>query len=360
MPHIEEFCPVVAALFETSCPLGLNNEEHPPEVPKPKSIRSEYDDRLLFCPSELLDELSHTDVNNISENDDEGQEDTIEHIALSVYEIFVSGKGVRCEQHELALGGIRKVSYNIHDAISDHSDNVEIRDALSTLAQVGGVVVQVTSVAFYASSLVLCPGPTIAYTSLKLLRHYNMLDNYCTGEQNNILLGYNICDLVEESLYAFSLNSIGHKVSFLISNAGNYQTLLKITYGITSKAFFSRTAIRGDGVTTPEITPYIAQELSGELVKYILESAPLPKIAVVFAYKVVGKGSKHVTEALMTGSGFETTKPLTKATSSAICKTLLDFKNDPLQSQLYGYCLLTVNSAINAVKNNNSSSIIKV
>lgn len=242
---------------------------------------------------------------------------------------------------------------------SDFYDNIDSTPeciiGMEVLSVVGDITLKAVGFFYYGLTIYSCPYASALYIAQKILKDTGALDSFCANEENN-LLGFSVCDILEHSSHAYLLYSMGSAVKLLI-DGHSYNQYLKICSVIFSKAFFSTEAIGMPGVHAPVVTPYVLEKVSSELIKHILGTDAFnvqSEFLKDYASKTTGKVLKYTGEEVLIESKIPTTYDSLKISFNAgkkglvlaSCYYLFPYERGPVESQLNKYCNVLSNKAL--------------
>lgn len=256
-----------------------------------------------------------------------------EQISINSLEVFQYNHGTQATGTDVDFYDGEKKHYTIYDAAADHASNIELRQTLNVIAYAAGVV-------YYGAILYTCPLAAGPYVGVKALQLTGASDDFCNHPSfQDILPGFNACDLIEEFLHAHTMFAFGRVVSFSGSLGLEVisDTLMKTLLVDAKENFDSR--------KLPEAIDYIpsfAKVVSSKLVQNVLYKMGLNSIPYggsVIIKQFVGHVTKDITKTYIHEKEFDYSKPSSKVLGNTVCKLIFpNSKTDIKKTFIYGIC----------------------
>ncbi len=236
-------------------------------------------------------------------------------------------------------------NYDIYDIMAQHSSNVQLEKAID-------IIVKGLGFGYYFAVLYSAPIPAGGYLIFKFLKENDYLDDYCNPKNNEIILGYTVCDIVEESLLSFTIYNFGGKISQMITGVGGWRGIaLDYVAETLMKTLLIKSPDHLENAELPENSEYVSsfsQVAASDLTKLTLKVAIGPSHSILInimklgVQHSVGQLAKYsVRHYLFSMELPSVLKPVGSVTSSIVCKTLVpDFKSDAVESQIFGQCII--------------------
>ena len=203
---------------------------------------------------------------------------------------------------------------------------------------------------YYAFIFKSAPISASSLVAFKALQYYQVFENFCSKEYE--LVGYSICDVLEEGLYANLLYYSGEGVSKIRKEhfSSIDKTLFKNIERTLRKTDLSGKRVKKEFSELSKLSDYMptlsfvtssesTESIIGGAIEHMVRPE-LQQISTLFVSKVVGQSAKESTKYHLYGESADYNDVSKKVFMLTSCGTILpDFKRSFIQNHLYGYCL---------------------
>ncbi len=207
------------------------------------------------------------------------------------------------------------------------------------------------SASYYALIFHAAPISFSALAVFKILQYYQAFESFCSEEYE--LLGYSICDVIEEGLYANLLYYSGEGISKIRKEyfSSVDKTLFKNIERSLRKADLSGKRVKEEFPQLSELRDYIptlsfvissesTESIIGDAIKNVVIPERLQQISTLLVSKIAGQSSKELTKHYLYGDSIDYKDLSKKVLMLTSCGTFLpEFKKEFIENHLYGYCL---------------------
>lgn len=239
-------------------------------------------------------------------------------------------------------------SESLKSVVDSHENNALLRDYVESKLwyDVGS---NIFSAFYYLFISYTSPMHSSVLLAFQILDYYKAFEGFCSEEHK--LLGYSICDIVEEMLYSNVLYYSGEAVSKIRKEHFSYiSTIFKNTERVLRKTDLSSKRMKKEFVSLSDLGDYVPNisfvffsEVSDAALDGVIGALlpnSLQKISKLFISKSVGQLSKELTKNYFYGDSIDSEDISKKVFMLTTCGTILpDFKRDFTQNHLYGHCL---------------------